>query len=93
MSWECKSGMNVLVACEFSGAVRDAFMDRGIWAFSCDLLPGEGKYPQHHHQCDVRELFEGRAMHSMALEGQKVTWDLMIAHPPCTYLASSGARW
>jgi hypothetical protein len=87
------STMRVLVACEFSGAVRDAFLDRGIWAFSCDLSPSEGKYPKHHYQCDVRELFKGRVAHSMALEGQQPAWDLMIAHPPCTYLASSGARW
>jgi hypothetical protein len=48
---------------------------------------------QQHHQCDVRVLFDGRVAHSMRLEGQEVTWDLMIAHPPCTYLANSGARY
>ena len=102
--------MRVLVACEFSGIVRDAFLARGHDAWSCDLLPSEGKplgqwyadlYPpghqlhnfQQHHQCDVRELFYGRTAHSMALENQRPTWDLMIAHPPCTHLAVSGARW
>ena len=70
--------MNVLVACEFSGVVRDAFRARGHDAVSCDLIPSEKPGP--HIQEDVRlQLDDG--------------WDLMIAHPPCTYLASSGARW
>jgi hypothetical protein len=70
--------MRVLVACEFSGIVRDAFAARGHDAWSCDLLPTESPGP--HIQGDVR----------LALMQQ---WDMMIAHPPCTYLASSGARW
>lgn len=71
--------MRVLIACEFSGAVRDAFRARGHDAMSCDLLPTEAPGP--HYQGDVRDLLEpGR-------------WDLMIAHPPCTHLAVSGARW
>ena len=73
------SDMRVLVACEFSGVVREAFRARGHEAWSCDLLPSEG-LSAHHIQCDVSEL---------VADG----WDLMIAHPPCTYLASSGARW
>jgi hypothetical protein len=68
--------MNVLVACESSGTVRDAFAARGHNAWSCDLLPSEGK----HLQGDVREFL-----------GQD--WDLLIAHPPCTYLAVSGMHW
>ena len=70
--------MKVLVACEFSGVVRDAFTRAGHDATSCDLLETEsvGK----HHRGDVREILEAG-------------WDLMIAHPPCTYLAASGARW
>lgn len=70
--------MRVLVACEFSGAVRDAFIARGHDAVSCDLLPTEAPGP--HVQGDVRELLD---------DG----WDLMVAHPPCTHLAVSGARW
>lgn len=70
--------MRVLVACEFSGIVRDAFAERGHYAVSCDLLPTEK--PGKHYQGDVRDILTG-------------TWDLMIAHPPCTYLARSGARW
>lgn len=70
--------MRVLVACEYSGMVRDAFTRLGHDATSCDLLPSER--PGKHHRGDVRDLLE---------EG----WDLMIAHPPCTYLATSGARW
>lgn len=70
--------MRVLVACEFSGTVRDAFAARGHDAWSCDLLPTER--PGNHIQGDVLEVIN---------EG----WDLMIAHPPCTYLANSGCRW
>lgn len=70
--------MRVLVACEYSGAVRSAFEKRGHYAMSCDLLPAEDG--GEHYQGDVRELF----IHP---------WDLMIAHPPCTHLAVSGARW
>jgi site-specific DNA-cytosine methylase len=70
--------MRVLVACEFSGIVRDAFRARGHDAWSCDLLPSEKPGP--HHQRDVREVI-------------CEDWDLMIAHPPCTHLAVSGARW
>lgn len=72
--------MRVLVACEFSGTVRDAFAARGHEAWSCDLLPSET--PGNHHQGDVLELINGGGH-----------WDMMIAHPPCTHLAVSGARW
>lgn len=72
------SKMRVLVACEFSGAVRDAFTAKGHDATSCDLLSTDS--PGQHYQGDVREILN---------EG----WDLMIAHPPCTHLAVSGARW
>ena len=74
--------MKVLIACEFSGAVRRAFRDRGHEAWSCDLLPAEDG-STYHIQGDVRD-------HLMPFEG---LWDLMIAHPPCTHLAVSGARW
>lgn len=70
--------MKILVACEFSGVVRDAFIEAGHDAWSCDLLPTESPGP--HIQADV--LWHIR-------EG----WDLMIAHPPCTHLAVSGARY
>jgi hypothetical protein len=71
--------VRVLVACEFTGVVRDAFLARGHQAMSCDLTPSETPGP--HHAGDVRELLEpGR-------------WDLLIGHPPCTDLAVSGARW
>jgi site-specific DNA-cytosine methylase len=70
--------MKVLVACEFSGIVREAFKAKGHDAWSCDLLPTE--IPGQHYQCDIREVLN-------------MDWDLMIAHPPCTHLAVSGARW
>lgn len=70
--------MKVLVACEFSGIVRDAFIAKGHDAMSCDLLDTERPGP--HYKGDVRDILND-------------SWDLMIAHPPCTHLASSGARW
>jgi len=70
--------MKVLVACEYSGAVRDAFLARGHEAMSCDLLPTDKPGP--HYQGPVQDILG---------EG----WDLLIAHPPCTHLAVSGARW
>jgi len=70
--------MKVLVACEYSGIVRDAFSAKGHDAWSCDILPTESK--GNHLQGDV-------------LEHLDKGWDIMIAHPPCTHLAVSGARW
>ena len=70
--------MKVLVACEFSGIVRDAFIEKGHDAISCDLLPTERPGP--HYQGNVLDIID---------DG----FDLMIAHPPCTHLAVSGARW
>jgi site-specific DNA-cytosine methylase len=72
----------VLVACEFSGVVRRAFRERGFDAWSCDLLPAEDG-SEFHVQGDVRGL----------LIGTWQSWDLLVAHPPCTHLAVSGARW
>ena len=77
--------MRVLVACEFSGTVRNAFVRAGHDAISCDLLPSETERPDGwdgHYQGDVREL----------LADKNYQFDLMIAHPPCTHLAVSGAR-
>lgn len=71
--------MNVLIACEFSGIVRDAFRKKGHNAWSCDLLPTEGN-SEYHKIVDVLDILYS-------------SWDLMIAHPPCTHLAVSGARW
>ena len=68
----------VLVACEFSGIVRDAFISNGHEAMSCDLLPTDR--PGTHYQGSVLDVID---------DG----WDLMVAHPPCTHLAVSGARW
>ena len=70
--------MKVLIACEFSGVVREAFVALGHDAVSCDLMPAEDG--GRHHHGDVREILD---------EG----WDLMIAHPPCTRLTVAGARW
>ena len=70
--------MRVLIACEFSGTVRDAFIARGHDAMSCDLLPTE--VPGPHHCGDVREILAAG-------------WDLMIAHPPCKFISVSGIHW
>lgn len=77
--------MNVLVACEYSGTVRDAFRARGHNAMSCDLLPTD--VPGPHHTGDVFEVLDDQAR----FFGGPV--DLMVAHPPCTYLTRAGARW
>jgi len=69
--------MRVLIACEYSGTVRDAFLKAGHDAMSCDLLPTD--VPGPHYQGDVRDVLD-------------YPWDLMIAHPPCTDLSVSGAR-
>lgn len=69
--------MKVLIACEYSGTVRDAFTELGHEAMSCDLLPTEK--PGHHYEGDVQDVLD-------------YPWDLMIAHPPCTHLSVSGAR-
>lgn len=73
--------MRVLVACEFSGVVREAFRTLGHDAWSCDLLPSE--IPGQHFHADVLAV----------LRYEMEEWDLMIAHPPCTRLANSGVRW
>ena len=80
--WDSERAENVrvLVACEYSAAVRDAFRARGFDAWSCDLLPTEGD-PRWHIQGDAIEATRNHH------------WDLLIAHPPCTHLAVSGARW
>ncbi len=70
--------MKVLVACEYSGIVRDAFIKKGHDAISCDLLPTESPGP--HYICDVFDIIDNG-------------FNMMIAHPPCTYLCSSGLHW
>jgi hypothetical protein len=70
--------MKILIACEYSGRVRDAFIARGHAAMSCDLLPTDAPGP--HYQGDVFDIIN---------DG----WDLMVAHPPCTYLSVSGMHW
>ena len=85
--------MNVLVACEFSGIVRDAFRERGHEAWSCDLLGPEDvpeefsrqRWPAYHLEGDVRAFLDRTPW------GEP--WDLLLAFPPCTHLCSSGARW
>jgi hypothetical protein len=70
--------MKVLIACEYSGTVRDAFAKLGHDAWSCDILPTDK--PGNHYQCDVFDVINNG-------------WDLMIAHPPCTYLSNAGIGW
>lgn len=72
--------MKVLIACEFSGIVRQAFRKKGHDAWSCDYLPAEDKSPYHITGDAMEAIYDHR-------------WDMMIAHPPCTYLSSSGLHW
>lgn len=71
--------MKILIACEYSGRVREAFRARGHDVMSCDFLPSEDNSP-HHYQGDIRDMLNEH-------------WDMMIAHPPCTFLAVSGLHW
>lgn len=71
--------MKILIACEYSGRVREAFRARGHDVTSCDFLPSEDNSP-HHYQGDIRDLLNEY-------------WDMMVAHPPCTFLAVSGLHW
>lgn len=80
-----RSDCRILIACEYSNTVRDAFLDLGYDAYSCDLLPNDpspyDEFKSRHFQCDVREILDQ-------------DWDLLIvAHPPCTRLCNSGVRW
>lgn len=88
--------MRVLVACEESQEVCKAFRERGHEAYSCDLQDCSGGHPEWHIMGDVLPLLNGdcsfitRGGQWVNIDGR---WDLIIAHPPCTHLASSGARW
>ena len=88
--------MKVLVACEESQAVCKAFRERGHEAYSCDLQECSGGHPEWHIQGDVLPLLNGRCVFETS-DGVKHTveekWDLIIAHPPCTYLTVTGNRW
>ena len=86
---------NVLIACEESQTVCKAFRQLGFNAYSCDILPSSGGHPEWHLHCDVIGVIKNKkgileTGESFILNGE---WDLMIAHPPCTYLSVSGARW
>ena len=72
--------MNILIACEYSGIVRSAFESKGHFVVSCDLLESE-KPGRNHYQGDVRNILNSKL------------WDLVIAHPPCTYISNCGSRW
>lgn len=72
--------MRVLVACEYSGTVRRAFQEKGHYVMSCDFLPADDGETVHHYQGDVKDIIG-------------YGWDLMICHPPCTYLTVSGLHW
>lgn len=88
--------MKVLVACEESQRVCMAFREKGHEAYSCDILPCSGGHPEWHIQGDVLPLLNGRC-EFVTMDGKKHNiegkWDLIIAHPPCTYLTVTGNRW
>lgn len=86
---------NILIACEESQTVCKAFRKLGFNAYSCDILPSSGGHPEWHLKCDVLGIIRDKRGilengEEFVLDGE---WDLMIAHPPCTYLSVSGARW
>lgn len=72
--------MRVLVACEESQTVANAFRETGHEAYSCDLVECSGGHPEYHLRADALEIL-------------KIKWDMIIAHPPCTYMSKAGARW
>ena len=87
--------LKILVACEESQAVTKELRELGHDAYSCDLLPSSGGHPEWHFNCDVFKVIEkkgGKLENGKRLTSKK-PWDMMIAHPPCTYLAVSGAQW
>lgn len=87
--------MNILIACEESQSVCKAFRNLGFQAFSCDILPSSGGHPEWHYKCDIFEIINnnGGLLENGETHYVDGKWDLMIAHPPCTYLSVSGARW
>jgi len=87
--------LNVLVACEESQALTREFRLLGHNAFSCDLLPCSGGHPEWHFNNDVFEIIknQGGVLQNGETVNINADWDMMIAHPPCTYLAVSGAQW
>lgn len=90
-----KRKLNILVACEESQAVCTAFRKLGHNAFSCDILPCSGGHPEWHFCHDIATVLDKTNLtlqngHKATIRGE---WDLMIGHPPCTYLAVSGAKW
>lgn len=80
--------MNVLIACEYSARVRDAFLDKGHNAWSCDLLPTDGS-PEKHYQGNILDAMD----YETGGFFESIEWDLLIAHPPCKYIAVSGLHW
>ncbi len=88
--------MNVLIACEESQAVCKAFREQGHRAFSCDLQECSGGHPEWHVRGDATELINGDCCfitEDGTQHHQRGEWDLLIAHPPCTYMSNAGARW
>lgn len=87
--------LNVLIACEESQRVCLEFRKLGHNAYSCDLLPCSGGHPEWHFKCDVLEVIKNKG--GILENGETVfingDWDIMVAHPPCTFLAVSGAKW
>lgn len=87
--------LNVLVACEESQAVASEFRSLGHNAFSCDLVRCSGGHPEYHIMCDCLSLLNGRCnfiTEDGSYHSLPVHWDLIIAHPPCTYLTKAGAQ-
>lgn len=86
--------MKILIACEESQEVCKAFRSLGYEAYSCDIQPPSGGHPEWHIMGDAVAAVDGGKMTTMDGVTHDVgRWDLLIAHPPCTYLSNAGARW
>lgn len=88
--------MNILVACEESQTVCTAFREKGHTAYSCDIMPCSGNHPEWHILGDALQIINGNCIFN-TMDGTTHTidgkWDLIIAHPPCTYFSTAGANW
>lgn len=91
-----KSDIHILIACEESQAIANAFRERGFEAYSCDLKPCSGGHKEYHINDSCLPLINGKDFNFKTEDGVSHNvkkWDLIIAHPPCTYLTTSGNRW
>lgn len=89
-----KENFNILIACEESQEITKRFREIGFNCYSCDIIDCSGGFPQYHIKCDVRKVLRGGLITTCDNTTRYIDkWDMVIAHPPCTYLTVSGNRW